>query len=199
MLVPRLRGPGQQSMTSPPHPFSNASPTLMSDSSSLTSWVKNNFAPLYEANSNTLGTDFDRSFESVFAPGAEIVVNHNSITRDELKKNMQERSFAATRGSIEWKDLIEISSGDSSSEVRQAFATSYCGTSLLVKDGNCSRIVHRDQITQVQNSCSTSADEQPNYFQCEVCMSRLSSLAPLLLNDAIKDRTGSLSGRGRSA
>jgi hypothetical protein len=75
---------------------------------SLTSWVKAHLSTLYESPSNAGEEDFQESFNLTFSSNAHIICNHTSITRDELKQDMKNRSFAAAAVSTEWKQVVEL-------------------------------------------------------------------------------------------
>jgi hypothetical protein len=75
---------------------------------SLTSWVKAHLSSLYESPSNATEEDFQEFFDLTFSSNAEIILNHLSITRDELRQDIRRRSFAATAASTEWKDIAEV-------------------------------------------------------------------------------------------
>jgi len=75
---------------------------------SLTSWVKAHLSSLYESPSNATEEDFQEFFDLTFSSNADIILNHSSITRDELRQDIRRRSFAATAVSTEWKDVAEV-------------------------------------------------------------------------------------------
>lgn len=86
----------RSSLTSYNQPF-------VSTMSDLTSWTQSHLIALYQAHSET---QLDESFDSVFSSGVEIFINQVPTTRDDFKKNLEERAFAASRASVEWKDKI---------------------------------------------------------------------------------------------
>ena len=89
--------------------------------SSLTEWVKNNFGALYDSSASHSSdeTTFKQSFDTVFSPQAQIIMNHEPVTREQLSETIQGSAAAATGSTIEWKELFTtLRDNDPSQEVR---------------------------------------------------------------------------------
>jgi len=78
----------------------------------LTSWVQTLLTALYESSSTTQPSEFQSSFDAVFSSGAQFFVNYEPVARDAFKEDMEKRAFAATRISVEWKEVMEVAKAD---------------------------------------------------------------------------------------
>ncbi|KDQ56211.1 hypothetical protein JAAARDRAFT_36394 [Jaapia argillacea MUCL 33604] len=75
----------------------------------LTTWVKTHLAAVYEA---TEEDDLRSSFEMVFAPEVEIHLNHELVSRDEMRDKLMQGRFAASSASLEWKNVMCVPKED---------------------------------------------------------------------------------------
>ncbi|RDB20577.1 hypothetical protein Hypma_012151 [Hypsizygus marmoreus] len=81
---------------------------MSSSTTTLTSWVKNSLTNLFESSLASEEEIFQTSFESIFSPHAQIISNHERTTADAFKENILNRAFAATRVSVNWKEVFEV-------------------------------------------------------------------------------------------
>jgi hypothetical protein len=73
--------------------------------SSLTEWAQSNLAKLFE-HSGEPEEQFETQFTTTFSPNAQILLNHQSVSLDEYKKQISE-TLATASSKVEWKDVLE--------------------------------------------------------------------------------------------
>lgn len=88
---------------------------------SLTSWAQTHLAELYESPKES---DLHSTFSSTFSNKAEIYTNHLPVRLDALEEKISTKKGAATKSTVEWKDIIEVPAeeGDKAHEVRVSIA-----------------------------------------------------------------------------
>jgi hypothetical protein len=82
----------------------------MSSTTSLTAWLQSHLSELYTAHSND---QLQSIINSTFTPSAEIIVNHDKVSRDSLLNNLQLVQVSGPGTTLEWKHITELSADQS--------------------------------------------------------------------------------------
>ncbi|TFK45414.1 hypothetical protein OE88DRAFT_1639926 [Heliocybe sulcata] len=87
----------------------------------LESWAKSRIASLYE----TLEEEqFHTAFDSCFSPDAQVIMNHEPVSRDNAKSDLLTKRFAAQSATVKWENVISVpKEGDDNVGVVAGFCT----------------------------------------------------------------------------
>ncbi|KAF9445550.1 hypothetical protein P691DRAFT_675366 [Macrolepiota fuliginosa MF-IS2] len=75
-------------------------------SDSLADWVKGQFTPLFQKNTESADSDVSSTLGSTFKPDARIIYNHQSIDLAKFGDDLNQSGFAVTRTDVEWKEIF---------------------------------------------------------------------------------------------
>jgi hypothetical protein len=72
----------------------------------LAAWTQARISAIYEAQSDT---DFQKSFSSAFSSSPEIFINHQNISKDNMKDDIAKRRNAAACGmDVKWENVMVV-------------------------------------------------------------------------------------------
>ncbi|KZT27191.1 hypothetical protein NEOLEDRAFT_1061311 [Neolentinus lepideus HHB14362 ss-1] len=72
----------------------------------LETWAKSRIAALYET---TEEDRFDSAFESCFSSDAQIIMNHEPVSRENAKSDLLTKRFAAQQATVNWDNVMSAS------------------------------------------------------------------------------------------
>ena len=108
----------------------------MSSTMSLTAWLQAHLIELYTAHSND---QLQSILDSAFTLSAEIIVNHDKVSRDSLVDNLQFLQVSGPGTTLEWKHITEVPTDQSNPTAVSAPYNDF--TRTLVHAGFTSRLV----------------------------------------------------------
>jgi hypothetical protein len=79
------------------------STTALSNLSSLTTWLEARLFSVYTEFHSTKA-DFDNTFDSIFSPSVEILVNHDPVSRDNFRNDF----WNVAGSNVEWDNVTEL-------------------------------------------------------------------------------------------
>ncbi|CAA7263069.1 unnamed protein product [Cyclocybe aegerita] len=105
----------------------------------LASWVATRLKALYEVPAPASHNHQD-VYAETFSSTASIILNHKNVTMDAFKKELEDASSAIKGASVDWKELVETPSDDSSGGIVAGFFVVTRSMKFRIRAGPAQRL-----------------------------------------------------------